>query len=158
MPDPATDVASSTAQQRTADFTRLSDDDKALIFVLSKQGHTQTAIAQLVGCHHTSVSRWLAKLEPTTEIAKARAHNRALEVTDAALEGAIKAARNGQPEHALEVADRLDTLPKRQLERNSVGVQVFVGMPNQGQLKPPAIEVTALSPPAFAQPSSDESL
>jgi transcriptional regulator with XRE-family HTH domain len=134
---------------RNADLSKLSDDEKALIYQLAKQDKTQTEIAHIIGCDKATVSRWLAKLNPTLEVAKQRAQHRALEVLDAALDGAVKAARDGQPEHALEVSDRLGTLEKRERDSSGArgGVQVVVLMPGQVQYQPPVIDVTnTLSP------------
>ena len=140
---------------RNPDLSKLTDDDKALIYQLAKQDRTQTEIAQIVGCDKATVSRWLAKLNPTIEVAKQRAQHRALEVLDAALDGAVKAAKDGQPEHALEVADRLSVLEKRQSDSNGGkgGVQVVVLMPGQQGHQPPVID---LSPVAFALDAPDQ--
>ena len=138
---------------RTTDLSKLTDDDKALIYQLAQREMSHREIAQVVGCDHSTVSRWLAKLTPTIDLAKKRAQHRALEVLEAGLDGAIKAARDGSPEHALEVADRLDVLARRERDSGARGgIQVLVLNAGQQTLEPPTID---LSPATFASIPAD---
>lgn len=132
------------AQNRIADFSKLSYSDVALILKLRDDGHAQTAIADKVGCSQSTVSRCLQEFTSTIQLAKLKTHNRALELTEAALDGSVKAAKDGKPEAALEVLDRLDVAPKRRDEHHSTQVMVVV----QTQSVIPGIQT--LSPTTFA--------
>jgi predicted transcriptional regulator len=113
------------------DQSQLSDDDKALVLTLAQRDLSQAEIAHIVGCHQTSVGRWLSRFESTVTVARKRGLNRALEVVDAAFDGAVKAAKDGKPEHAMELADRVGAVLKRQAEASSSQVQIVIGMPGQ---------------------------
>jgi transposase len=130
----------------TTDQSQLSDADKALVLTLAQRDLPQVEIAKIVGCHHSSVSRWLSRFESTVVIAQKRARHRALEVTDAAFDGAVKAAKDGKPEHAMELADRVGAVLKRQVESASSQVQIVIGMPGQPAGPAPIFSSVSLSP------------
>ena len=55
----------------------------------------------------------------------------ALIVAKASVLAALKAARRGRGEECLEILDRLDVLPKRQVEDGRARVQIAVMIPGQ---------------------------
>jgi predicted transcriptional regulator len=135
--------------KRIGDLSQLTDADRALILTLAQRETSQTEIARIVGCHQTSVSRWLSQFESTVTVARKRALNRALEVVDAAFDGAVKAAKDGKPEHAMELADRVGAVLKRQAEASSSQVQIVIGMPGQ-PAGPAPVFSSVVSPLPFA--------
>lgn len=151
MPEPATDVAAPRHDKRIADYSRLSFDDISLALTLRDRGLTQTEIAQQLNCSQATVSRCLQAFTDTRQLAKLTLNRGAQALAERVIDKA-------NVEESLEVLDRIGVAEKRQVERGNSQVQVIVAMPGQSKLEPPAIEVQALSPPAFAQPSSDESL
>jgi transposase len=131
------------------DQSQLSDDDKALVLTLAQRDLSQAAIADIVGCHQTSVGRWLSRFESTVPLARKRALSRALEAVDASFDGAVKAAKDGKPEAAMELADRVGALHKRQVESSSSQVQIVIGMPGQ-PAGPAPVFAAVVSPLPFA--------
>lgn len=142
-PQPDTCIASDVLQL---------DGRHELMLSLRKQGLTQTEIAQQLNCAQSTVSRVLDDYIDSRELAKRRAHNLALKVVTAAIEGSIVAAADGKPEAALEVADRLGVLEKRQQDSGKGHqVNIVIGMPGQAAGPDPI----ALSPLPFASLSSE---
>lgn len=129
-------------QKPIPDYSRLSRADEALILKLAEDGRTQTEIAQLIGCSQPTVSDILRDFGDTRILARKRTHNRALDVANAAIEGSIIAANDGKPEAALELLDRLEVAPKRQVDSGK-GTQVLIqiGMPGQPAGPDPVIDV-----------------
>ena len=142
-----TDSADQVPAERPRRNTRISRVKEGLMLQLSKEGHTQTEIAHMVGCSQAAVSLALRDLQDTRELAKLTLHNAANTL-------AQRVIREADVEQSLEVLDRLGVAEKRQAERGNSGVQVIVAMPGQQQINPPTIEV--LSPPTFDRPSLDE--
>jgi transcriptional regulator with XRE-family HTH domain len=137
-----------------SDSSQLTDDDKALVLTLAQRDLSQAEIAHIVGCHQTSVGRWLSKFDSTVTVARKRGLNRALEVVEAAFDGAVKAAKDGKPEHAMELADRVGAVLKRQAEASSSQVQIVIGMPGQ-PAGPAPIFTELVSPSTFAPVCSE---
>jgi cobalamin biosynthesis protein CbiD len=100
------------------------------------------------------VGRWLSKFDSTVTVARKRGLNRALEVVEAAFDGAVKAAKDGKPEHAMELADRVGAVLKRQAEASSSQVQIVIGMPGQ-PAGPAPIFTELVSPSTFAPVCSE---
>ncbi len=119
MPEPAID----TPAKRTADYSRLTQAEESLCLHLANDGLTQTAIAQRLGCHPSSVSRTLAAFTDTRELAKRRLQGSA----DRLVRRVISKAT---VEESLEVLDRIDVAPKRQSGAGS-SVNILIGMPGQ---------------------------
>ncbi len=112
------------SSERIRDYGRLSRAEVASLLSLSDAGKSQVEIAQILGCDQSNISRWLSKLRPTTDLAKHRLQNAALELTERLIESA-------DAEQSLEVLDRLDVLSKKRDNGAQSGVQVFIGMPSQ---------------------------
>lgn len=130
------------------DYSRLTYTEIALALKLREEGFTQVAIAERLQCSQPSLSELFSKFSDTRAIAKLRANNRALKLVDAALDGAERAAKDGKPEAALEVLDRVDVLAKRQVDSSrGSAVQVVVNMPGQHAITADMIDV---SPAPFA--------
>lgn len=104
------------------DYSRLTRAEIGSILSLARAGKTQTEIAQALGCNVSTVSRWLEKLDDTTELAKQRLRNSAEALSE-------RVIRDADVDQSLEVLDRLDVLPKKQSEGNRTGVQIVIGMP-----------------------------
>jgi hypothetical protein len=115
-----------TLEKRIADYAKLSQADIALVLKLRDDGHTQTAIAEKVGCSQPTVCRILETFSSTVNLAKLRTNNKAQALAMAAVKGSIKAARDGKPEAALEILDRIDVINKRRDEPSSSQVMVIV--------------------------------
>lgn len=82
MAKTATEIAEWAEQKATAtskpDYSRLSATEIKLLFELRKEGMTQAAIAQRLGCSQRTVSEWLAECEDTTDVAKLYLRGKAL--------------------------------------------------------------------------------
>lgn len=132
--DQALVEADAEAPKRIADYTHLSQAELGLAVQLSNDGLTQTQIAQRLGCSQSAVSRALNAFGSTTNLAKLKAHNKALAVTEATIAGAIKAALDGKAADALELLDRIGVVEKRQAEKSgNTGVMVVI---QQGSVIP----------------------
>lgn len=130
-------------ENRIRDLSHLSDDDEILVWRLSQAGKTQVQIAQVIGCNQSSVSRALQKLDDTRDLAKLRTHNAALLLAASAVDGAQRAARDGKPEAALELLDRLDVVARKQNDAGRAGmVQVIIGMPGSASGPAPSIDLS----------------
>ena len=141
------------APEPIPDYSRLSRAEEALILKLHHDGQTQTTIAKQLGCAQSTVSRVLTDFSDTRELAKLRTHNRALDIAEAAVNGAIKAASEGKPEAALEIMDRQDVLARKQLDTGRGGnVNIVIGMPEQPAGPKPVFDV---SPSPFAPECSE---
>lgn len=123
-----------TALERIPDHTRLSRGDQALILKLREDGRTQVEIAQLVGCHQSSVSRLLQDFSDTRLLARETLRRDAHRFAERVVESA-------DVDQSLEVLDRLEVLPKRQSDSKG-GVSVLIGI-NASPIGPDPI---ALSP------------
>ncbi|HMJ58285.1 MAG TPA: helix-turn-helix domain-containing protein [Gemmatimonadales bacterium] len=66
-------------------MARLTDEQKVAILQLDKLGKEQLEIAQLVGCHQSSVSRWLSQFVDTSHAARAYALGNALPTMESVL-------------------------------------------------------------------------
>jgi hypothetical protein len=108
------------------DQSHLSRDEMILALQMFEAGKQQQVIAQVIGCSNSTISDLLNKFSDTRPLAKRRANHRALEVMDAALTGAVTAAKKGRPEAALEVVDRLEVLAKRQNDTGT-GITIVFG-------------------------------
>lgn len=133
-------------------LARIPAEDKpndvrdAKVLSLSRQGITQTVIAQQLGISQATVSRVLDRYIDTRELAKLRLHNSAASLAE-------RVIKDANVEETLEVLDRIDVVAKRQSEgKHTGGVQVVVLMPGQQQLEPPVID---LSPTTFALPCAE---
>lgn len=111
-------------EKRKADYSRLSRDEVAAILNLHRTGKSQVEIAQILGCDHSTVSRWLDKLVDTTELAKHTLRNGAQALAE-------RVIADADVEQSLEVLDRLDVVPKKRDESQRTGIQINIGMPNQ---------------------------
>ena len=117
-----------------------------------EEGLSQREIARRLDRDHSAISKLFDDLATTVPLAKLKAQHRALEVTEAAFDGAVKAARSkGRTDAALELLDRLEVLAKRQPDAGGqTGVQVVVNMPGQTLIKASDIH---LSPAKVIEPS-----
>jgi DNA-binding MarR family transcriptional regulator len=132
------DQSQSLPQRRS-----LTHSEIALAVKLRHDGLTQEQIGQRLNRDQTTISALLQQFEDTRLLATAKARNRAVDVLDAALEGSIRAAKKGRPEHALEVVDRLEVLTKRQTESGRGNqVTIVIGMPGAPAGPDPMITVS----------------
>lgn len=123
--------------ERIPDRSRLTRAEVAALLNLHRAGKTQVEIAQALGIDQSNVSRWLDKLIDTTEVAKHTARNAAQKLVE-------RVIKHSNVEESLEVLDRIDVLPKRQIEGNRSQVNIVIGMP--GQPAGPDPLLVALSP------------
>ena len=111
--------------------SRLNPQDIAYILHASAEGHVRKTIADRLHCTQLSVSKVLRQYTPTDSLAKQFTKGAALIVAKASVLAALKAARRGRGEECLEILDRLDVLPKRQVEDGRARVQIAVMIPGQ---------------------------
>ena len=111
--------------------SRLNPLDIAYILKAAAEGHEQKTIADRLRCTQPSVSKVLRQYTPTDSLAKQFIRATALIVAKASVVAALKAARRGRGEECLEILDRLDVLPKRQVEDGRARVQIAVMIPGQ---------------------------
>lgn len=128
---------SETTPARITDRSRLTRAEVGALLNLHRAGKTQVEIAQVLGIDQSNVSRWLDKLIDTTEVAKHTLRNGAQKLAE-------RVVKHANVEESLEVLDRLDVAPKRQIEGNGSKVNIVIGMP--GQPAGPDPFVNALSP------------
>ena len=130
------------AQNRIHGQNRLDRDNVALLLQLHKAGKSQVEIAQVLGIDQSNVSRWLAKLVDTTDLAKHTLRNGANTLAERVI------AKSDAAE-SLEVLERIGVVaPKQGNDGAHRGVQVIVMTSGQGQLEPPVIDLSnTLSPP-----------
>lgn len=125
---------------------RASDIRAAKVLNLSKQGLTQTQIAQQLAISQATVSRILDRFVDTRDLAKLKLHNSAASLAE-------RVVREADVEQSLEVLDRIDVVQKRSSGGSGYqGVQVIVMQPGQTSLQPPVID---LSPTPFALPCAE---
>lgn len=98
------------------DYSRLSRTDIGLVYQLHKDGLTQAEIAQRLGCHQTTVSKWLKEFSDTTEPAKAYLRGSALKM-------AQHIVKKGRPVDHVAALKGLSVLHEEQQS----GVTVIVG-------------------------------
>lgn len=130
-------MADSALTERKRDYSRLTRAELGSLIALARAGKTQTEIAQALNCNISTVSRWLAQFEDTTELAKQRLKNSANTLAE-------RVVKDADVEQSLEVLDRLEVLPKRQNDSNRTGVQIFVGMPSSPIGPDPVIQVNEI--------------
>jgi transcriptional regulator with XRE-family HTH domain len=71
MPSPAQDTTAEVATQSHKDkFAKLTRSDVGVILKLRRDGLTQAAIAQRLGCSQGTVAKWLSQFTDTTDTAK----------------------------------------------------------------------------------------
>lgn len=115
-------MSESATAEAIRDYSRLSRDEIALIKQLAKTGKTQDQIAQIVGCSQPTVSKWLEIVIDPIEDAKHILRTNAPRL-------AQRVVKDADVDQSLEVLDRLEVAPKRQMDSNRIGLQVNVGMP-----------------------------
>ena len=129
-----------TEPERTPDYTRLTPTDVALILRLSNEGRQQIEIAQVIGCHHSTVSRCLAEFSCTRVMAQARLAN-------AADRFATRVIEYASVDQSLEMLDRLDVANRKRDEtRGDTKVQILVGMPGSPLSLPQVVTVSDSAP------------
>ena len=106
---------------------KLTFSDSALILKLSREGLTQTAIAQRFDIDQSRVSQILDTFADTRELATAHVHSKSYHLANAAVTGAIKAAARGNPEATLEMLDSLGVLERRDKGQQGAGVTIMIG-------------------------------
>lgn len=125
-------------QERTPDYSRLTRAEVASILSLSRAGKTQVEIAQALGCNHSTVSRWLADLEDTTELAKHKLRSAAVDFVD-------RVVKDADVEQSLEVLDRIGVAEKRQTQSGNAQVQILIGMPGSPAGPDPLASICSVS-------------
>ena len=121
-----------TPAQPDIDYSRLSHADIATALRLSADGRSQRDIAQVIGCHHSSIARLQAEFGDTTFLAKSATRHEALRLAKATVEGAILSANLGRVTAGLELLDRLDVVnAKRDHEDKSSKILIQIGSPSQ---------------------------
>ena len=96
----AEDKAGTTSKP---DYSRLTATEIKLLFELRKEGMTQAAIAQRLGCSQRTVSEWLTETEDTTDVAKLYLRGKALHM-------AKNVVDNGQARDHIQVLKGLSVL------------------------------------------------
>ena len=132
-----------TEAERNRDYSRLTHADTALILKLADDGRTQPEIAQLIGCHKSTVSRTLAEFADTRVTARRLLHRHAQTFTE-------RVIADADVDQALEVLDRIGVAERR---RDTTGtdtrVSIVIGMPQHTIGPDPVITLT---------PSNDKAL
>lgn len=104
-------------------YKRLTQTQEALIVNLSRDGFTQTQIAQQIGCSQPAVSDVLRAFEDTRDLARLKLRNAAQRLAE-------RVIINADVDQSLEVLDRLEVAPKRQIDSSRDRVTILIGMPN----------------------------
>ena len=79
MADPSLTPATKTRQlAHTPKYSRLTRDDLHALLAMHRAGKTQVEIAQALGCHQATVSKWIASFTDSTDSAKAYLRGEAL--------------------------------------------------------------------------------
>lgn len=135
LPDtPESDTPAHTSSPAATDaaYRRLTTHAKGQILRYHADGLDQTQIAQLVGCHQSTVSRCLHDLGfDSTELAQARLKASALDIA----ERVVKVAVDANPREAM-LAAKLAFAASGVTKEDSgapVNVAVVIGLPNQGE-------------------------
>ena len=114
-----------TPPERKRDYSRLTQAEVGVLLQLRNLGKTQTEIAQTLQCDVSAVSRWLAKLQDTSDIAKLKLKNGAERLAE-------RVVKRANVTESLEVLDRLEVLPKREVSGNGkTNIAIIVGMPGK---------------------------
>jgi orotate phosphoribosyltransferase-like protein len=98
------------------DYTRLSATEIKLLFELRKEGMTQTAIAQRLGCSQRTVSEWLTDCEDTTDVANLYLRGKALSMAKNVVE-------NGQARDHIQALKGVGVL-----ERDGADIKIAIGL------------------------------
>jgi transposase-like protein len=110
-------------------YKRLTDDQRILILQLSKQGLTQAAIAQQLGCHQTTVSDWLSKCQDTTSVASTYLKGSALRMARNIVERGLARDHVAALKGIQVLKDETDTGRAINLVVNGL-VQIGIGQPS----------------------------
>lgn len=124
--------------ERKPDYSRLSRAEVGSLLALSRAGKTQTEIAQALGCAISTVSRWLANTEDTTELAKLRLRSSAVDFVN-------RVIKDADVEQSLEVLDRIGVAEKRQTQSGNAQVQILIGMPGSPAGPDPLASICSVS-------------
>lgn len=143
--------------------TRIARDESDVpakhraVLELHDQKLTQVAIAQRVGLSQPQVSRIIREYDDTGFLAAKLANNRRLRNARAAFDGAEKAALNGKPEWAIQIAQAQGVIPIPARDDGPKIQIAMVNMPGQQKYKAEDIPVNVIAnyqTPAL-EPSAD---
>jgi DNA-binding CsgD family transcriptional regulator len=126
-----------TPPANTPKYDRITRADLEILRTMRKAGKSQTEIAQALGCTQGTVSKWLAALTDTTDIAREYMAGKALSM-------AKNVVRNGQARDHIQALKGL-----RVLEPDNSNVNIAIGVSLPGLTKEsvsgtPAVTVSPL--------------
>jgi hypothetical protein len=100
----------------------LRPEDEARILELAAAGQTQTAIAEVIGCHQSTVSRTLAEWADSRGRARQYAEAKALEMMK-------RFVKDASPADILKMQQKLDVVRDDRAPAATGGVTVFLNTP-----------------------------
>ena len=131
-PKSLTTQSSKLQPPKPPSYHRLTSDKIQTILRLHEAGQNQSQIAAIVKVDHTTVGDALHQWLDVRELAKRIPQQRAIDLMDAAVDGAILAAREDHlPEAAIGLLKTIAVLPKDQVADQRSLVQIVVGGPEQ---------------------------
>ena len=109
--------------KRTQGKSHLSYTQIGLALKLRDEGKTQDEIAQCLNRDRSAIAKLLLSFVDTRPLATLRLHNRALGFAETVI-------RDANVEESLEMLDRLEVVPKRQIDQSKANqVNIVIGMP-----------------------------
>lgn len=142
-----------TTTKQRSNAAKLSFEDMILAAQLSDAGNSHEAIAAQLKVHRTTIGRALSLFGDTRAVAKKRLQAAAAQLADVAITASQIAGATGNAEPALEILDRLETLPRRHPAGEGAGprIMVVVGQPSL-QALPPGLAVLDQTAPRSDTP------
>ena len=119
---------------------KLQPIDEATILELSAAGKSQLEIAEVVGCHQSTVSRTLADWADTRGLARKYAEAKSLEMMK-------RFVAEAAPPEILKMQAKLDVI-REDRQGGDTNVILAIGQPGKvpPELEPPVMDVAALGP------------
>ena len=134
--EPIPELLEPAPAKRIADQKHLSRDEVATIRQLAKLGKTQVEIAQVLGCHQSTVSKWLSALADPVEDARHILRNSSPKLAE-------RVVKDANVAESLDVLERLEVIAPKQRDSGAHGnVQIVIGMPNQPAGPAPVIDLS----------------
>ena len=113
--------------------------DEAQILELSAEGKSQVEIAEVVGCHQSTVSRTLAEWSDSRGLARRYAEAKSLEMMQ-------RFVKDASPADILKMQQKLDVIREDKPAAGGGGVTVIVAVPGGSDNPRPVIHAMPPSP------------